>query len=336
MTSTNSTVSSGLRLIFAGTPDFAAHHLKALIEDGRHQIAAVYTQPDRPAGRGKKLKPSPVKQLALENELAVFQPQTLKSEEVQKELLEHQSDLMIVVAYGLILPQAVLDTPRFGCFNVHGSLLPRWRGAAPIQRAIAAGDKTSGVTIMQMDRGLDTGDMLYKQSCDIELDETSESLHDKLMGLGAEALLTTLEQLQHQNLKPEAQDDTLANYAEKITKEEARIVWTESAERIETKIRAYNPFPIAYTFLNEARIKIYQARVVSTPLENNTPTLSKASDEVKEEGKILSVSDAGLLVLCGEKQLLIEECQLPNKKRMSVAEIINGNSRVFTAGHYFE
>lgn len=338
MRNPDSMPSSGLRLIFAGTPDFAAHHLNALIEQSQHehgqyQIVAVYTQPDRPAGRGKKLRPSPVKTLALENQLPVFQPHSLKDVNVQKELIEHQADLMIVVAYGLILPQAVLDIPRFGCFNVHGSLLPRWRGAAPIQRAIAAGDKESGVTIMQMDRGLDTGAMLFKQTCKIEVDETSASLHDKLMSIGADALLTTLEQLQRDDLKPEIQDDALANYAEKISKEEAQIVWSESAKIIETKIRAYNPFPIAYAFLNEARIKIFKASVVSTFSETD---VSSTINKNKEAGKILDVNEAGLLVLCGEDQLLIQECQLPNKKRMSVAEIINGNNTAFIAGHYFE
>jgi len=326
MTHSISTGSDGLRLIFAGTPDFAAHHLKVLIDDAKHQLVAVYTQPDRPAGRGKKLRPSPVKTLALENDLPIYQPQTLKEESAQKVLAEHQADLMIVVAYGLILPQTVLDTPRFGCFNVHGSLLPRWRGAAPIQRAIAAGDSESGVTIMQMDRGLDTGDMLIKRVCPILPDENSASLHDKLMNLGSIALLESLRKLQRGDLRPETQDDALASYAEKISKEEARIDWSEPAKTIETKIRAYNPFPIAHTVLNGVRIKIYNAGIVS----------SCSAERASHIGEIISVDETGLLVACGEQRLLIKECHLPNKKRMSVAEIINGNNAVFVTGDRFD
>lgn len=321
--------STGLRLIFAGTPDFAAHHLKALVEHSSHQIVGVYTQPDRPAGRGKKLTPSPVKKLALEYKLPVFQPQSLKDSHTQKELSELQADVMIVVAYGLILPQAILDIPRFGCLNVHGSLLPRWRGAAPIQRAIAAGDKETGVTIMQMDRGLDTGDMLVKRGCGITKEDTSASLHDKLMVLGANALLETLEQLQRADLNPNAQDDSLATYAEKISKEEAKIMWSEPAQAIEIKIRAYKPFPIAYTFLNDSRIKVHKAQVFE----------GKPNDKKEEnikEGQILTVDEKGLLVACGKDFLLIEQCQLPNKKMMSVVNVINGNSDFFVVGDCFE
>ncbi len=315
---------TGLRIIFAGTPDFAAQHLQALIEQGLHHIVAVYTQPDRPAGRGKKLTPSAVKTIALEHHLPVFQPHGLKELSVQDELKQHQADIMIVVAYGLLLPQAVLDIPRFGCFNVHASLLPRWRGAAPIQRAIAAGDKLTGVTIMQMDLGLDTGDMLVKRECDISDDDTAASLHDKLIPLGVEALFDALRELQSSELQAVSQNDAKATYAEKITKEEAQINWSESAATITTKIRAYNPFPIAFTFFNESRIKIYSAEAV----ESMTGA---------EPGQILQVSDRGLLVACGEgSALLILQCQLPNKKVMSVADILRGNSNVFSVGACFD
>jgi methionyl-tRNA formyltransferase len=329
----------GLRLIFAGTPDFAAHHLKALIDNSQHEIVAVYTQPDRPAGRGKKLSPSPVKKLALQHELPVFQPHSLKAQplkapptkdsHVQQELLALKADVMIVVAYGLILPQAVLDIPRFGCLNVHGSLLPRWRGAAPIQRAIAAGDKATGITIMQMDRGLDTGDMLVKRDCEMTKEETSASLHDKLMVLGTDALLETLDQLQRNDLRPEAQDDANATYAEKISKEEAKIIWSEAAQQIETKIRAYNPSPIAYTFLNGSRIKIYKAEVVKAH------SVDFQLNDTKE-GQILAADEKGLLIACGKNSLLVGQCQLPNKKVMPVADIINGNSELFSVGDSFE
>lgn len=328
--------SSGLRLVFAGTPEFAAHHLQALVEDGRHELVAVYTQPDRPAGRGKKLTPSPVKKLALQHELAVFQPQSLKDSEVQRELAEHRADVMIVVAYGLLLPQAVLDIPRFACLNVHGSLLPRWRGAAPIQRAIAAGDKESGVTIMQMDKGLDTGAMLLKSTCTIADGETSASLHDKLMHLGAPALLETLEQIQKNELSPELQDDTKATYAEKISKAEAQINWSETAREIETKIRAYNPFPIAYTFLNGSRIKIYQASFVKEISIKEANIKEKNITQYKQVGEIVRVDTNGVLVACAEDYLLLEQCQLPNKKLMPIAAIINGNSDIFAPGACFE
>ena len=251
---------ASLRVLFAGTPDFAASHLRALIES-KHQLIAVLTQPDRPSGRGKKLTPSPVKALAQDAGIEVLQPASLKGEDEQATLRALGADVMIVVAYGLILPQAVLDICPFGCLNVHGSILPRWRGAAPIQRALAAGETETGITIMQMDRGLDTGDMLLKRSCPIASDDTSSSLHDKLMALGAEALIEALALLQDDTLVPAKQNDSEATYAEKITKEEARIDWSQSAKEIHTRIRAYNPFPVAYSEFNNKRIKIYQGNI---------------------------------------------------------------------------
>ena len=229
-----------LKLIFAGTPDFAARHLAALLSSG-HEVVAVYTQPDKPAGRGQKLTASPVKELALAHDLPVYQPASLRNEAAQAELAALGADLMVVVAYGLILPKAVLDTPRLGCINVHGSLLPRWRGAAPIQRSIWAGDAETGVTIMQMDVGLDTGAMIRKVSCPIAFDETSASLYDKLAELGPQALVDTLNAMAAGETAAEAQDDALANYAQKLSKEEARIDWSMEAVAIERCIRAFNP-----------------------------------------------------------------------------------------------
>ncbi|MEO0443064.1 MAG: methionyl-tRNA formyltransferase [Pseudomonadota bacterium] len=313
--------SNGLRIIFAGTPEFAAHHLQALI-NSHHTIIAVYTQPDRPAGRGKKLSPSAVKQLAMANALKVLQPPSLKDKATQQLLAEHRADVMVVVAYGLLLPEAVLEIPRFGCLNVHGSILPRWRGAAPIQRALAAGDDLTGVTIMQMDVGLDSGDMLLKRECAIDPDETSASLHDKLMQLGAPALLEVLSQLPSGSLRPQKQNHSQANYAEKISKQEALIDWSKAAVFVERSIRAYNPFPIAYSFVNGQRIKIYKSQV-----ENTTQAF--------DAGEILALDESGLLVGCGQQALRILQLQVPGKKPMSIIDIINGYSDSFPIGAHF-
>lgn len=314
-----------LRIVFAGTPHFAAHHLQALI-DSPHEIVAVYTQPDRPAGRGKKLTPSPVKALALEHGLTVEQPPSLKDTSAQQQLATYQADVMVVVAYGLLLPQAVLDMPNYGCLNVHGSLLPRWRGAAPIQRAVESGDGQTGITIMQMDKGLDTGDMLYKVNCDISMDDTSATLHDKLMALGAPALLHVLAQLTQNTLTPEKQDDAMANYAEKITKQEAQIHWHESAEKIIKKIHAFNPFPIAYTWINDTRIKIYSAQIQAATQNNSA----------KAVGEILAIDENGIQVSCGSSEVItIKTLQIPNKKAMSVKELINGHADLFEIGQSF-
>ncbi len=316
MTQTQS--SAPLRIIFAGTPDFAARHLQALI-DSRHQVVAVYTQPDRPAGRGKKLKPSEVKQLALEHELPVFQPVSLKNEDAQAELTALNADLMVVVAYGLLLPQPVLDTPRLGCINVHGSLLPRWRGAAPIQRAIWAGDQETGVTIMQMDIGLDTGDMLHKTLCPIAADETSASLYEKLAQQGPTALLETVETLADGTAVAEPQDDSLANYAAKLSKEEARIDWTQSAVAIERAIRAFNPWPISHTEIQGNPVKVWQAEVVE-----------QSSDLAP--GSLVEISKQGILVSTGEHCLRLLSLQPQGKKPMSAQDMLNSRRDWFTPG----
>ena len=305
-----------LRIIFAGTPDFAARHLQALIQS-EHQIVGVYSQPDRPAGRGKKLKASEVKALALEHELPVFQPQSLKNEDALTELKSLNADIMIVVAYGLILPKAILEAPRLGCLNVHGSILPRWRGAAPIQRAIWAGDEDTGVTIMQMDEGLDTGDMLHISRCPIAADETSASLYTKLAELGPGALVQTINKLANGELIAEPQNDELANYAKKLSKEEANIDWTMDAVQIERNIRAFNPWPVCFTQMGEHSVKIYQALVV---------------EQTGRAGVVLSSDKNGIVVACGKQALSITLLQPQGKKPMAISDFLNGRSDWVTPG----
>jgi len=309
-----------LRVVFAGTPEFAARHLQAILTAGRQQVEGVYTQPDRPAGRGKKLSASPVKQLARQHGLPVFQPTSLKSTEVQAELAQLQPDLLIVVAYGLILPRSVLAIPRHGCINVHASLLPRWRGAAPVQRAIEAGDTQTGITIMQMDAGLDTGPMLYQVACNISADDTGGSLHDRLARLGPAALLKVLTQISAGETQPQAQDDSLSTYAAKISKQEAQIEWHLPAAVIERKIRAYNPFPVAFSRYGEHNIRIHGARVVHGTIISGAP------------GEILAVRPEGLAIACGSGTLLLTEIQLPGKKSMPVSEFMRGHPHLFQPG----
>nr|WP_207951508.1 methionyl-tRNA formyltransferase [Providencia rettgeri] len=305
-----------MKIIFAGTPDFAAKHLAALL-DTRHQIVGVLTRHDKPAGRGKKLTPSPVKVLAEEHQIPVFQPVSLKDSENQQWIKNQNADLMIVVAYGLILPQAVLDIPHLGCLNVHGSLLPRWRGAAPIQRSIWAGDTETGVTIMQMDAGLDTGDMLYKAICPINPSDTSASLYDKLAIIGPEALIHTVEMLSSGQCTAEKQDDSLANYAEKLSKEEARINWQDDAVHIERCIRAFNPWPMSYFMVEEQLIKVWQAEA-----------LEEAHD--KQPGTIISADKKGICIATGNGILNITQLQPPGKKAMSAQDILNSRREWFT------
>lgn len=308
-----------LRILFAGTPEFAAIHLQALISS-EHEVIGVYTQPDRPAGRGKKLQPSPVKQVALDNGLPVYQPLNFKDAADVEQLKSLNADVMVVVAYGLILPQSVLDAPKYGCLNVHASLLPRWRGAAPIQRCIEAGDKLTGITIMQMDKGLDTGDMLSKVTTGILTDDTGSTLHDRLAELGPPALLATLAQVEAGTLNPEKQNDALANYAHKLLKEEALIQWQQPADEIALRVRAFNPFPMAYTLLGDERIRVLMAE----PLEKVTQLLP---------GTIVTVSAQGLDVACGDGVLRITQVQLPGKKAMAIADVINGQPQLFQPNH---
>ena len=249
-----------MKIIFAGTPHFAAAALEALLVQ-HFAVSTVLTQPDRPAGRGMQLAPSPVKQLALQHSLSVLQPHSLKDADTQRQLADYAADVMVVAAYGLILPPAVLQLPRYGCLNIHASLLPRWRGAAPIQRAILAGDDETGVTIMQMDAGLDTGDMLLKKTCPIGVHDTTQALHDKLAALGAGAIVEALRLLEQGRLTRVPQNAAQATYAAKLTRAEAQIDWTNDAAHIARAVRAYNPFPVAYTTLNVTPIKIWQASV---------------------------------------------------------------------------
>ena len=307
-----------LKLIFAGTPDFAARHLAALLSSD-HEVVAVYTQPDKPAGRGQKLTASPVKELALAHNLPVYQPATLRTAAAQAELAALGADLMVVVAYGLILPKAVLDTPRLGCINVHGSLLPRWRGAAPIQRSIWAGDAETGVTIMQMDVGLDTGAMIRKVSCPIAADETSASLYDKLAGLGPQALVDTVNAMAAGNTAAEAQDDAQANYAEKLSKEEARIDWSMEAVAIERCIRAFNPWPISWFEVADQTVKVWQAEVIT-------------QDHVQRAGTLLKADKQGIDVATGKGVLRLLTLQPPGKKAMSVTDLLNSRRDWFEPG----
>jgi methionyl-tRNA formyltransferase len=302
----------GLKIIFAGTPDFAARHLQALLHS-EHHVAAVYTQPDRPAGRGKKLQASPVKTLALEAGIDIQQPLSLKNPDAQTVLAAYGADLMIVVAYGLLLPAAVLDLPRFGCINVHASLLPRWRGAAPIQRAVEAGDELTGITIMQMDVGLDTGDMLSIHPCPISPRDTAADLHDRLADLGPPALLQALRELQQGTLHREKQNDSLATYAHKLSKEEALIDWSQPARQIDRRIRAFNPFPVAFTTLDGENLRIYEADIRSQTHTASPGTLLRADKE--------------LVVACGDHtSLALLMVQLPGKKRVAVRDLLNGSA----------
>ncbi|ANP75193.1 methionyl-tRNA formyltransferase [Vibrio sp. 10N.222.51.C8] len=311
-------MSQSLRIVFAGTPDFAARHLAALLSS-EHEVVAVYTQPDRPAGRGKKLTASPVKNIALENNIPVYQPENFKSDEAKQELAELNADIMVVVAYGLLLPQVVLDTPRLGCINVHGSILPRWRGAAPIQRSIWAGDKETGVTIMQMDIGLDTGDMLSIATLPIEATDTSASMYEKLAGLGPDALVECLADIASGKAVAEKQDDELANYAKKLSKEEARINWSDEAAHIERCVRAFNPWPMSHFEAAENSIKVWQSRVAE-----------QTSD--KPAGTILQADKTGIYVATGQGVLVLEQLQVPGKKAMSVQDILNSRASWFEVG----
>ena len=309
-----------LRIVFAGTPEFAAEHLKALLHSP-YQVVAVYTQPDRPAGRGQKLMPSPVKQLALQHEITVYQPQTLRDPAAQAELAALKPDLLVVVAYGLILPQVVLDIPRLGCINSHASLLPRWRGAAPIQRAIQAGDAESGVTVMQMEAGLDTGPMLLKVSTPISADDTGGSLHDRLAELGPPAVLQAIDGLAAGSLRGEVQDDSLATYAHKLNKDEALLDWSRPAVELERLIRAFNPWPICHSSLNGAPLKVLAAQLVTEQGEGRGAP-----------GEILAASKDGLTVACADGALRLTRLQLPGGKALNFADLFNSRREQFAVG----
>jgi methionyl-tRNA formyltransferase len=296
-----------MKLVFAGTPEFAACALKAILAAG-HQVSLAFTRPDRPAGRGMALRPSPVKELAAAAGIALFQPPTLKDPAVRERIRAERAEAMIVAAYGLILPQAVLDIPRFGCLNIHASLLPRWRGAAPIQRALLAGDAESGVCIMQMDAGLDTGPVLRSERLPIAPGETAGSLHDKLAGLGARLVVEALADLPG---TPAPQPDEGVTYAAKIGKAEAALDWRLPAAQLERKVRAFNPFPGAVTALDGAPIKVWRAGVTAG---GGAPP-----------GAVVSAGPEGIAVACGEGALLLIELQKAGGRRLPVAQFLSGN-----------
>ena len=312
--------STDLRIVFAGTPEFAAAHLQALLE-AKLNIVAVYSQPDRPAGRGHKLTPSAVKQLALQHDLPVYQPQSLRAPEAQTELAALQADLLVVVAYGLILPQAVLDMPRLGCINSHASLLPRWRGAAPIQRAIEAGDNETGVTVMQMEAGLDTGPMLLKSHTPIHASDTGGSLHDRLAEIGPPAVLQAIEGLAAGTLQGEVQDDSLATYAHKLGKADARIDWTRPAAELAWMVRAFNPWPLAHALWQDQPLKVWAA---------------EAEAGSGQPGEILDCSKQGLLVACGDQALRLTRLQLPGGKPLAFTDLYNARRDQFAVGQLLD
>ncbi|MDG1065328.1 MAG: methionyl-tRNA formyltransferase [Luminiphilus sp.] len=314
-------MSASRRVIFAGTPEFAAAHLDALIAAG-HDVCAVLTQPDRPAGRGKQVQPSAVKRLAQANEVPVLQPASLRTPESHALLEALNAEIMVVVAYGLILPQSILNIPANGCLNVHASLLPRWRGAAPIQRAIEAGDAQTGITIMQMDAGLDTGAMIAKGTLDITASETSGTLHDRLTDLGPGLLLEVLEDLPQRLTQATPQEDSDAIYAAKITKQETQLDWALDAEALSRKIRAFNPTSVCFSYLGNERLKIWQASALSLP-HKSTP------------GHIIESGPDGIVVACGTGALNITVAQFPGAKALPATDLLNGRSQQLAKSQQF-
>ena len=311
-----------MNIVFAGTPAFALPALCELFKS-EHKIISVYTQPDRPAGRGRKLQVSPVKAWALENNVPIHQPLNFKTQDERETLKSLQPDVMVVIAYGLILPKEVLEIPRFGCINVHASLLPAWRGASPIQHAILHGDSVSGVSIMQMDAGMDTGAVYTKEPCTITKTDNSATLHDKLAKISAKPLLQVINSLVTQDLKPCVQNDNLASYAPKISKSDAEVNWHKSSAEIDCLIRAYNPWPVAYSTLNEEQVRIHRA-TVGSKISNEPP------------GTIIAIDKNGILVTTGDGSLLIEKLQFPGKKVLAVADWLNANSTKINVGMIFQ
>lgn len=301
-----------MRIVFAGTPEFAVPALDALVAAG-HDIAAVYTQPDRPAGRGRRLSPSPVKRRALALNVPVEQPESFRFGDVRSRLADHAPDVMVVVAYGLLLPQSVLEIPVHGCLNIHASLLPRWRGAAPIQRAIAAGDTETGISIMRMEKGLDTGPVLLERRVTISADETAASLHDTLAALGATAIVEALIRLASGDAKARPQDASRATYAHKLSRQEAAIDWSRPAAELSRQVRAFNPWPMAFSTLGEDTLRVLTATPLPLAADRCSP------------GEIAATSVDGIDVATGEGLLRITQLQLSGKRPMNAAEFLNGH-----------
>ncbi|MGP3397817.1 methionyl-tRNA formyltransferase [Coxiella burnetii] len=300
-----------LKIVFAGTPQFAVPTLRALI-DSSHRVLAVYTQPDRPSGRGQKIMESPVKEIARQNEIPIIQPFSLRDEVEQEKLIAMNADVMVVVAYGLILPKKALNAFRLGCVNVHASLLPRWRGAAPIQRAILAGDRETGISIMQMNEGLDTGDVLAKSACVISSEDTAADLHDRLSLIGADLLLESLAKLEKGDIKLGKQDEASATYASKIQKQEALINWRKSAVEIARQVRAFNPTPIAFTYFEGQPMRIWRATVVDEKTDF-------------EPGVLVDADKKGISIAAGSGILRLHQLQLPGKRVCSAGDFINAH-----------
>ncbi len=306
-----------MNIVFAGTPDFARAFLQDILDCARHRVVAVYTQPDRPSGRGKQLQASLVKELAVAHQIPICQPLSLRDSAAQQALAALAPDLMVVVAYGLILPQAVLDIPTHGCINVHASLLPRWRGAAPIQRAVGAGDRHSGISLMRMEAGLDTGPVLAEASLELDPRETAGSLHDRLINLGLPLLRDVLDRIPSIYASARVQDEAQASYANKITPADACIDWSRPAAEIERQVRAMQPVPGAYTWLGRERIKIWRAH---------------AEPGAAAPGQLVHQGPQAIAVGCGEGLLVLEEVQLPSKRAMAIAELLRGHSGLFAPG----
>ncbi|MBL6999377.1 MAG: methionyl-tRNA formyltransferase [Gammaproteobacteria bacterium] len=301
-----------LKIIYAGTPEFAVPALEALLQSN-HQLVAVYTQPDRPAGRGRKLQPGPVKVCALQHDIPVLQPENFKQQQDIGEFKAFAADLMVVAAYGILLPAVILNAPRLGCVNLHASLLPRWRGAAPIQRAILAGDVETGITLMQMDAGLDSGNMLATSRVNILPQTTAEALHDQLSYSGAHLLMAKLSAIEDQSIPSMAQDPAAVTYASKLTKQEALIDWSQPAQQIQRAIRAYNPWPVSFSYLQGQSVKLWSAQF------SHQPCTAAA-------GQIIAHTPEGIQVCCGEGVLTVTEMQFAGKKRATAGQILNGRN----------